>query len=278
MKTLIYFASGPYKPVWSELPFDRIILVDKIFHYLKYSKVPVPSNVSLVPMDCLDFVKSLKSNPITIDCVVALNEGLFENGGTYAVNSDMFLGYLLPYLNDEYIHIMSRSYYTLEYNASMDLPYACKLLPPEDARWLDPAIFSDYSFIKESASNFLMSKNPLPSLRMQLNNTSLEFIHDSIWSSYDELDLLCLSFTEPGMADFLEKIPKVLLTKNKSITSILGYCQEQRIQTAGFIPFAQDNYASFIDLLQNSKHKFPETIKLFHLNNNDYSILRKSFS
>ena len=41
----------------------------------------------------------------------------------YPINSDMFIGYVMPILSDEYIHIMNKNYYGNQYHVTMDFPY-----------------------------------------------------------------------------------------------------------------------------------------------------------
>ena len=46
-----------------------------------------------------------------------------KEAAIYPINSDMFLGYIMPILSDEYIHIMNKKYYGNHYHVTMDLPY-----------------------------------------------------------------------------------------------------------------------------------------------------------
>ena len=144
MRTLVYFASGCYRQEYQELEFDKVYLIDNCFK-MRQQKEPNFINiekVTCIGMDSLQSVKFLKEENIKIDCFVSLNEGLYEGGGKYAINSDLFLGYVMPLLKDKYIHIMNKNYYNNIYHVTMDLPYNVEEIMEKDNRYLDPFIFS----------------------------------------------------------------------------------------------------------------------------------------
>jgi hypothetical protein len=111
MTTLVYFASGPYKIEYENLTYDQIYLIDNCFK----SEIFEIGKVKCIGMDCLKAVDYLKGKGVIIDCFVSLNEGLYEGGGSYAINSDMFLGYVMPIMRNEYYHIMNKNYYMGQY-------------------------------------------------------------------------------------------------------------------------------------------------------------------
>src|SRR5438034_5417277 len=141
MKTLVYFASGQYKEEYQDLDFDRIYLVDNCFRNRQNYEgtFSTKGKVKCIGMDCLESIEFLKKEDVLIDCFVSLNEGLGEGGGSYAINSDMFLGYAMPLFKDKYIHIMNKNYYRyFPHKVSMDLPFAMEEIKENDKRYLSP--------------------------------------------------------------------------------------------------------------------------------------------
>ena len=121
MKNLVYFASGDPKRVFKDLPFDKVYLVDYRLK-LQKNKNRDNSKVVLLPMDCFDAIDYFKKNQISIDCFVCLNEGLYEGGGRYPINSDLFVGYSMQVIRSSYIHIFDKSYYGNPFRVTMDFP------------------------------------------------------------------------------------------------------------------------------------------------------------
>lgn len=162
MKTLVYFASGPSREEYQALDFDKIYLIDNCFkNRNRYSSnVSSKRKTTCIGMDCLESIKFLKNENVQIDCFVSLNEGLYEGGGSYAINSDMFLGYAMPLLKEQYIHIMNKNYYHNQYHVSIDLPYTIEEIKENDDRYLSPFIFSKDSYHKEETGvNSLLLTN-----------------------------------------------------------------------------------------------------------------------
>ena len=125
MKILVYFASGPSRDEYQDLDFDKIFLIDKCFRNRKRYPHNLFSEgkITCIGLDCLESIEFLKNEKVQIDCFVSLNEGLYEGGGSYAINSDMFLGYAMPLFKDRYCHIMNKNYYHNMYHVTMNLPY-----------------------------------------------------------------------------------------------------------------------------------------------------------
>lgn len=108
MKRLIYLASSGYNiNRYNRLPFDQIYLVDYIFR----TRIKVSGKLILLGMEAVEAIKYLKKQNLKFDCLVILNEGLGEGGGLYPLHSDVVLGFIMPILNETYIHIMSPKYY-----------------------------------------------------------------------------------------------------------------------------------------------------------------------
>jgi hypothetical protein len=215
MKTLVYFASGNYKNIFQNLPFDRIYLIDnshknpypidmrereriiqipiiidargreidKRRKFCCFDEMPrigdfnmsiivdykvqridfengvsdwniVKSNpavkkiykrgkVYCIEMDCLEAVEYFKRENIRIDCFVCLNEGLFEGGGYYPINSDKFMKKVNPILNENYIHLMKKEYYGKGNECSFDFMNNMLEIDSNNENYLSPSIFSD---------------------------------------------------------------------------------------------------------------------------------------
>ena len=207
-----------------------------------------------------------------IDYFVSLNEGLYEGGGTYAINSDMFLGYAMPLFKDQYIHIMNKNYYQNSlYNVSMDLPYSIKEIKEDDDRYLNPFIFSDYKFHHGHAKVLEMTRYDKREMTINVNpKISFKIIHDSIWNYYDKLDVCVLSFSNQGQRDFFDNIPKVITIPKLGIHNIFNLCNERKLETVGFTPFGRGSYEGFLRMLRSREKDYPKQVLLFHLNKNDY--------
>ena len=277
MKTLVYFASGPRQSDYQQLEFDRIILIDNCFkNRRRYPKrIFNIGKVTCVGMDCLEAVEYLKNDNIKIDCFVSLNEGLYEGGGSYAINSDFFLGYIMPLLKDKYIHIMNHHYYHNMYKVSMDLPYNKKEISEDEEGFISPFTFSKDSYHKGHAKVFQMTRvctkqqiSINPKIKLSINN-------DSIWNHYDSLDLVAISFTQQGQGRFFDILPKTKDLRHTSIEEIFSYCKLNNIEKIGFTPWRHEHYGSFINRLKDFKDDYPKEIILFHLNKDDYKSIKK---
>jgi hypothetical protein len=283
-KTLVYFASGPYKKKYELLPYDRIYLVDYCFarnsnRNLGCSdrkiKVSNSDKVICLGMDCLHAVDYLKKNKIKIDCLAVIGEGLYEGGGRYATNSDLFLGYVMPILSDEYIHIMNKKYYGNHYHVTMDLPYLMTEIIEGDQDYLDPCLFSDDNYHKVHAKVYRMKKQTLVD-DLDINpNIQVSIIHDSIWNHRDELDLLAISITPQGQEGFFHRIGNVISLRDLSAEQILDLCVQKKIERIGFTPWSHGNYSSFVDQIKNYSKEYPKVISLYHLNRTDFKSVRE---
>jgi hypothetical protein len=92
-RTLLYLASGECIPDYENLPYDKVILVDKSASY-RNSKLPLHSKCEFWNMDALEAVDEIGRRGLVIDCVVSVNEGLHEGGGDYVIFSEFLMGYI----------------------------------------------------------------------------------------------------------------------------------------------------------------------------------------
>ena len=300
MKTLVYFASGFYSPKYQEVDYDRIILVDNCFKNKRWypESIFTKGKVTCLGMDCLESIPYLKNENVTIDCFVCINEGLREGGGRYPINSDFFLGYVMPLLRDTYIHLMNPGYYRINgpggLHVTMDLPYEMTELSENEKDYINPLTFSNWSYKERHSKVFRMTK--ISNTQSYAFNDRLKFSihHDSIWNHYDTLDLLAISITDQGQADYFLPFPKTLFFRNDCIYSrssnysgnnwyqsykrlydVFEYCKENRIEKVGITPWALGDYHSFIERLIHFKEDYPKEIHLFHLNKDDYKQIKE---
>ena len=275
MKTLVYFASGPIKDKYHDLNFDQIYLIDNCFkNEQKYPKdIFSDGKITCVGMDCLESITFLKAEDVEIDYFVALNEGLYEGGGYYPINSDLFLGYVMPLLKPHYIHIMDKTFYNCNgqrHHVTMDLPYDIVELNENDDRYLNPFIFSNWG---GNAKVLQMSKLLATPYEISINPLiNVKIIHDSIWNYYEELDEVVFSCASQSQEVFFEKkwLGMIFHTTGVDVDKVLSYCENYKIKKIGFTPWGKRNYKSFINKLKERKSNYPSEILLFHLNKDDY--------
>lgn len=277
MRTLVYFASGCDRYEYQELDFDRIILIDNCFkNGRRYPKIIFnKGKLTCLGMDCLKSVEYLKNENIKIDCFVSLNEGLDEGGGSYAINSDFFLGYIMPLLKDNYIHIMNRDYYHNLYNVSMDLPYEMEEISENDKDYISPFTFSKDDYHKGHAKAYKMKR--IFKTQNFSFNSRLKFSinQDSIWNHYEKLDLIVISFTQQGQGTYFDKLPKIINLNSNSIDEVFEHCKTNKIEKVGFTPWGNGYYSAFINRLKDFEGDFPKEIFLFHLNKDDYREIKE---
>ena len=305
MKTLVYFASGFYGPEYQELDYDRVILVDNCFKNKRWypESIFTKGKVTCLGMDCLESIPYLKNENVTIDCFVCINEGLREGGGRYPINSDFFMGYVMPLLRDTYIHLMNPGYYRVNgpggLHVTMDLPYEMTELSENEKDYINPLTFSLWDYKERHSKVFRMTK--ISNTQSYAFNDRLKFSihHDSIWNHYDTLDLLAISITDQGQGEYFLPFPKTLAIRNDCIKSdflnslrnsenhsdlyrsrnslfdVFLYCKENRIEKVGITPWALGDYHPFIEQLIRFKEDYPKEIQLFHLNKDDYKQIKE---
>ncbi|GAA5225247.1 hypothetical protein [Membranihabitans marinus] len=206
---------------------------------------------------------------------MSLNEGLNEGGGSYAINSDFFLGYVMPLLKDQYLHIMSKSYYGGQYRVSMNLPYDKVEILNDHEAYLAPNTFSDYRRFIDRAQVFQMTRTSTIREISIPSKIKVSVHHDSIWNHYDDLDVLGVSCISRDQRFFFESIHKTIELSRASIEGILNYCEVNKLERLGLTPWAKGKYASFIQKVRIYRADYPKKIQLFHLNKNDYKILKE---
>lgn len=206
---------------------------------------------------------------------MSLNEGLYEGGGSYAINSDFFLGYVMPLLRDNYTHIVNRDYYHKMYNVSMDLPFDMEEIFENEKGFISPFIFSKDNYQKGKAKVFQMTRI-FNTEKLSINpNMMISINHDSIWNYYNNLDLIVISFTQQGQGTYFDNLRKTINLNSYSIDKVFEYCKINRIEKIGFTPWGNGYYNSFINRLKDFEGDYPKEIFLFHLNKGDYKEIKE---
>ena len=234
MKTLVYIASGGYRKEYESLDYDRVYLVDTALRNRVRS-----DKVKLLRCDALEAVEYFKKEGIVIDCLVCLCESVGEGGQTYAVCSDVFMGYVMPVLANDFLWICNDiQYYPGLYRStkgqrfdlpgsgirenpygmhlrygfnhvSLDLPYSMQELTDGDPEYIPPSMFSRLLSEHNGGHVYRMRYSPSIETFVLSPGISIRLIQDSIWNHYDELDHLFVSFKGKGELLQADGVPLV---------------------------------------------------------------------
>jgi hypothetical protein len=287
MRTLLYLASGEYRLIYEDLPFDKVILVDRRFNINRIINRPPDSKVELIEADALPAIKRLKRNTgIKIDCLVSVNEGLFGGGGDYPIFSDFLLGYLSPILADNLKVVTDISYYKAakigKKVAKMDWGFSSQKIQSDDPLFIDPKIFTVYGNPTgaDYGDVFILNREKKKEL-LPLNDTiETAIVHGSIWEDEQELDLMGINLRDRdnsrgrySINSFFERIPLVYNIYNRSIEDILAYAEENKVQHLGLTPWMNNDYQQVIDVLRTYSPKHLKKLTFYHLRKNDFNML-----
>jgi hypothetical protein len=293
MRTLLYLASGAYREAFQDLPFDRMIFVDRCQGYAQnYPKND--SRIRFIPTDALIAIDMLKQEGVKIDCLVSVNEGLEEGGGTYPIFSGFLMGYLSPLLKDEFTLVCDLNYYVSKLRTPMsklDWGFNKTKLIPGNIGYVNPALFTDsaYRYSKENYGNVYLMQRCRSEITLNLPNskTQVKVIHGSIWEDEDKLDLIGLNLLSKHSLDvkyrntihsvdtFFEAKPKVLNINGQTFETILDYCKTNDYKRIGLTPWLKGNYQELIQCLKKLDNDFFQSIIFYHLNKNDFQSLRE---
>lgn len=268
MKNLVYFASGSYKEDYQNLPYDHIYLIDGRFHFNRDNEVI--GKVTCLKMDALEAANHLINHKIFIDCFVSINEGLFEGGGNYVINSDAFMGYVFPILREQFIHIIDRAYYNYPYIVKMNWPVIKKEINIGDEFYLDPNLFSTVT--REDYGNVYLIKKEVKKRKLDLAcKTSVFVVNDSIWSDYNKEDFFFLSINNPNTNEIFYSRSNVLNVNDYTFNEILILCEEKKIAKIRMMPWLRGQYEEIINAIIQNKNEYPKEIYFYHMNKKDYS-------
>ena len=280
-RSLVYYASGTYvNEKYLDLPYENIFLVDSSFERNKH----ISNKIFCLNLDCFEAVYLFKQVNVKIDCFVGLNEGLYEGGGNYPINSDSFLGYCYPILSDKYIHIACKGYYSENRFVHLrkhflDLPFdEIKVIKKDSSDYISPKIFS--SLGKEASVTLLKNKSNREH-KIQMNNLIIHVKHDSIWSFSDQLDAFFVRFDNSYQKNIIEKIETNVFPiendgvyqsnyKKYNIDEIIDLCISNKWHRIGLVPTGS-NYIEMIELIAKKHNNYPKEIFFFHLNKNDFT-------
>lgn len=285
--TLLYLASGHYREIYENLPFDQVILVDR--ELIRFPRArPEISKVNLLRGDALPAIEKLKKwDGIKIDCMVSVNEGLCEGGGDYPIFSDFLLGYLSPILADELIVITDINYYTQTEKigdrvAQMDWGFESVRIDSSHRKYIDPKLFTTYRDKEDQHyGDVFLLKRKKSKIPLSLNDQlGIDLIHGSIWEDEANLDLIGLHVKpKPGVREkydiesFFKKNQKVYLIRELAIEDILSYAEDHQIKHLGLTPWMNDDYHHVIEVLRTYRPKQLEKITFYHLRKDDYQML-----
>jgi hypothetical protein len=286
-KTLLYLASGGYKPEYEDLPFDHLYFVDGNSNFKK-SYPEDHSKITFLGMDALLAIDHLKSKQVKIDCLVIINEGLYQGGGSYPLFSDFLIGYLSPLLKDEYLLICDLNYYNSNLNAVTKMDWGhknIKKLTSEDNGYINPKLFTSYREFSPDVAfgNVLVmeKERKVTSLNSDSKGLKIEIVHGSIWEDEDNLDFIGLNLRSKhqlvGRANgrqnvvaFFESKPKVHNIKEKHFSEIMDTCIKSDVKRVGLVAWNNGNYEEIVNLINALPSNNLESIRFYHLNKGDF--------
>jgi hypothetical protein len=286
MSTLLYLASGEYRPIYEDLPFDHVILVDRKFNINRIINRPPNSKVELIEADALQAIKILKRRQgIKIDCLVSVNEGLFGGGGDYPIFSDFLLGYISPILADNLKVVTDIQYYGAaqigKKVAKMDWGFSSQRVDSDNPLFIDPRQFTVYG--NQTGADygdvFILNRERERKL-LPLNDTiETAIVHGSIWEDEQELDMMGINLRERdyprgrySINTFFERIPMVYNIHNRSIEEILAYAEENKVQHLGLTPWMNNDYQQVMDVLRTYAPNHLKKLTFYHLRRNDFNM------
>lgn len=283
--TLLYLASGHYREIYESLPFEQVILVDRSFGLANNTR-PEYSKVKLLRGDALPAIEKLKKwDGINIDCLVSVNEGLFQGGGDYPIFNEMLLGYLNPILADELLVITDVRYYSGVHMRKrvekMDWGFTAEKLSRDHPKFIEPRLFTTYGNPRgENYGDVYLLKRDRKETVLDLNpNFEISLVKGSIWEAEDKLGVIGLNLRPPQtygrqiIYRFFSPLPRVFNINCKSIEDILAYSEDHQIKHLGLTPWMNDDYHHVIEVLRTYRPKYLEMITFYHLRKDDYQML-----
>jgi len=271
-KTLVYFASGTHiNDEYKNLNYENVILVDHSFKNCSYDG----EKIICLGLDAIVAVFVLRQLNIKIDFLICINEGLYEGGGRYSLNSDSFLGYCFPLFSEKLIHLGIKNYYCgNEYfhqrTHYLDLPYnEKKILTPIDKGYISPSIFSTEGY---RASVTLLENKSGTNYSFKSGGITVHVKHSSIFDFEDKLDVLFLQYENSCQKMTFERLEhKLVDLRGEDNNSISKFCINNQYEKIGLIPNGSD-YIDLVKSLSESDNHIKE-IYFFHLNKGDFKSL-----
>ena len=291
-RTLLYLASGPYNQAYENLPYEKVILVDRSTSYANY-KVPNNSKVEFWNIDALKAVGEIAKKGLLIDCLVSVNEGLDEGGGDYVIFSEFLMGYLGPFLADDVMVITDISYYgaakVKDHIAKMDWGFEkVKKLDSSYEDYIDPSIFSSETALTSKGvgteyGDVFHLRRTFSKISKKIGRLQLNIIHGSIWKDSPTLDAIGLGFPKKNrnlnrpisqkVLDFFYNKPKTFPLNKLSILEILELCKQDQKFKIGLMPWQDGAYKSVFNDLYKYRGTDSYELSFYHLNKEDYQEL-----
>ena len=288
-KVLVYLASGPYRAEYEKLPFDKIILID----YHAFRNDQLGEKVECWSCNVLDAVERLKRRNLKISCLVNINEGLQEGGGSFVMLSHFMMGYLSPCLLDEFVLVSDLNYYKsvhiLGKIKKLDWGFDFTKLTRSDEDFLNPCLFTHKAYRNgvykevDSFGEVFRLKRIQKSKSLALNlGVHVQVKQKSIWQDTDELDLIGVSISSqseifrhrsPNIRSYFLEKQKTLDIQGLSMIEILDYCEKNEIQSLGLMPWMDGNYSGAIEAIKRYSFTFLKKIAFYHLSKKDYAQL-----
>jgi hypothetical protein len=282
-------ASGAYHQDYENLPYAKVILVDKSKEYRNVT-IPLHSKCEFWNIDALEAVDEIAHRGLVIDCVVSVNEGLHEGGGEYVIFSEFLMGYLSPFLADELLVITDLDYYgsarVKSHVAKMDWGFEkIKRLTPADVGYINPSVFSYERRLKgiveqTGYGDMFLLRRTYHKVSKKIGKLQLHLIHGSIWQDRHQLDAIGLSISEEvsssyrtkkqSVNSFFAKDAKTFSVRNLSILEILKRCQQNNTFRVGLSPWNDGAYTTVFEALKSYRGEHTFELSFYHLNKDDY--------
>jgi hypothetical protein len=294
-KILLYLASGPYKADYEDLPFEQVILVDRLSNK---EVIPDDSKVEYWRMDALNAIDEISRRKLKIDCLVSLNDGMFEGGGSYPIFSEFLLGYLHPHLSDDLLVITDLNYYkSLRISkiiGKMDWGFTSSVVRSNNDDFINPLIFS-YGMTLENCKhiddfgNVFKLKRDKKIYSNKIHAHQISTRHTSIWEDEDELDFIGLSMPTDNIAshrrsfgrnewNFFNQKEKVYSIRNLSFQEVINLAIKKGAKTIGLLPWLNGNYSEVLQVLRDINVEGVLDIRFYHLQKQDLEKIRQSLS
>ena len=285
-KVLVYLASGAYREEYEQLPFDKVILID----YNCFARDSIGGKVECWRCNVIEAVDRLHARNMKINCLVSINEGLQEGGGSFVMLSDFMMGYLSPLLMDEFTLVTNLPYYqnVRIYGKIKKLDWGFDLTKvlPNDPGYLEPWQFSHHALVdhakqkREGFGEVFRLSRIQKSKALNLNPTlDVRIKQESIWKDAEMLDLIGVSISSEkavyklninDVKTFFLNKDNTLYIRGLSMSQILNHCEANQIRSIGLMPWLDGDYTEAIEAIIQHKATYLKQITFYHLSKKDY--------
>jgi hypothetical protein len=201
-KTFSYFASGGYlKPEYNSLPFDRVILIDKVGDGEKVNRrLDLSKKIINLKVECNHAIDWMIENNIKLDALMIKNEGLGEGGGDYPLFGRSFFSRVFPILKNKSILVTQMNYYGDLYQKLIDkLPIELKKIENTEYQ----------SSFGKQIDVFEIKKKEVIHEVSKINNIQINsFINKSVWEDKDKLDAIFVNVNSSVQIEQITEVRK----------------------------------------------------------------------